>query len=202
MTMPDRMVRARQHLQHAAGDAVLPLDGLIGVGVGAERDHRRAVFRRRQLLLQQRRGVLLDEQLALEVEPRRQAEIGVGRARVAIGAAVFAAAIGIDRAVERDVGRLVAGDDRARPLERHLGRAAARPRRAPSRRHRRRAAGVRTARWRSTARRGRAARRARQAVGEFDVRVRAPRSRAGRGPKLAKRRRASRRSRTKRERSR
>ena len=43
------------------------------------------------------------------------------RAREAVDAAVLAAAIGIDRAVERDVRRFVAGDDNARSLERDLG---------------------------------------------------------------------------------
>ena len=70
-----------------------------------------------------RRGdVLLGEQLALEVEPGREAHIGVGRTGEAVEAAVLAAAIGIDRPVERNVGRLVAGDDALRLLPRHLGR--------------------------------------------------------------------------------
>ena len=34
---------------------------------------------------------------------------------------MLAAAVGVDRAVERNVRRLVAGDDRARALERHFG---------------------------------------------------------------------------------
>ena len=59
---------------------------------------------------------------ALEIEPGGEAHIGVGRPGVAIEAAVLAAAIGVDRAVERDVGRLVAGDDRPGLLPGHLGR--------------------------------------------------------------------------------
>ena len=39
--------------------------------------------------------------------------VGVGWPRIAIDAAMLAAAIGVDRAVERDVGRLVEADDRA-----------------------------------------------------------------------------------------
>jgi hypothetical protein len=31
------MIEGGQHLQHAAGDAHLALDGLIGIGIGAER---------------------------------------------------------------------------------------------------------------------------------------------------------------------
>jgi hypothetical protein len=66
-------------------------------------------------------GVGLDEQPALEIDPGRKIVKGVGRPRKAIDAAVLAAAIGIDRAVEADVGRGVAGQDRARPLDRHAG---------------------------------------------------------------------------------
>src|SRR6185369_12033122 len=48
-------------------------------------------------------------------------EIGMGRPRVAVDAAVLAAAIRIDRLRERDVWRLVAGDDRARCVDRYRG---------------------------------------------------------------------------------
>src|SRR6185437_1572439 len=43
------------------------------------------------------------------------------RARKAVDAAVLAAAIGIDRAVEADVGGIVAGDDLARGIGLHRG---------------------------------------------------------------------------------
>ena len=45
--------------------------------------------------------------------------VGVRRPRVAVDAAVLAPLVGIDRLRERDVGRLVARDDRARALDRH-----------------------------------------------------------------------------------
>ena len=102
-------------------DLILALDRLIRIGVGADRDGARLIVRRRQFLLQQRRRVRLHEQLGFEIEPGRQPEIGVGRPREAIDAAMLAAAIGIDRAVEGDVGRLVAGDDLARGVDRHGG---------------------------------------------------------------------------------
>jgi hypothetical protein len=92
----------------------LALDRLIGIGVGSDRDHARFVVRRRQFLFQKLRRVGLGEQFRFEVEPRRQAEIGVGRPREAIDAAVLAAAVRIDRTVESDIGRIVAGDDCAR----------------------------------------------------------------------------------------
>jgi len=42
------------------------------------------------------------------------AEKAVGRTREAVDAAVLAPAIGVDRAIERDVRAIVAGDDRSR----------------------------------------------------------------------------------------
>ena len=77
------------------------------------------ITRRRQFALQQFRRVRLHEQLRFEIEPGRQPEIGVGRPREAIDAAVLAAAIGIDRAVEGNVRRVVAGDDLAGGIDRH-----------------------------------------------------------------------------------
>ncbi len=117
----DRMRHPIEHLENAAHDLQIALDRLIGIGVGADRDHARLVARVRQLLFQQRRRVVLGEQLRFEIEAGRQAEIGVGRPRKAVDAAVLAAAIGIDRAVEADVGRVVAGDDLARGVGAHRG---------------------------------------------------------------------------------
>src|SRR5690606_8453971 len=51
------------------------------------------------------------EQLAFEIEPRRQAHVRVGGAREAVGAAMLAAAIRVDRAVERNIRRLIPRDD-------------------------------------------------------------------------------------------
>src|SRR5690606_5152676 len=47
----------------------------------------------------------------LEIEARRMAQIGVGGAGEAIGTAMLATAIGVDRTVEADIGTVVAGDD-------------------------------------------------------------------------------------------
>jgi hypothetical protein len=59
-----------------------------------------------QLPLQKRGRIVLGEDLGLEVQTRRQAEPGMGRAREAIDATMLAAAIGIDRTVETDkIGR-------------------------------------------------------------------------------------------------
>ena len=81
----------------------------------------RTIFRRRQLFFQQPRRTLLDEQLALKVEPGGKAEIRVGRPCEAIYATVFAAAIGVDGPVERDVRGLVAGNNRPGFLHHNFG---------------------------------------------------------------------------------
>ena len=116
----------------------LPLGRLIGIGVAAERDRPAGIALLAQLGREQRRRLRLVEDAALEIEAGRQAEIGVARPRVAIDAAVLAAAIGVDRAVEADIGRIVAGDDRARRIDlkprRRAASARARRRARPSRR--------------------------------------------------------------------
>ena len=120
VTIADGMAEFPQHFQDRTHDAVFALDRLIGIGVGADRHHRRAVARLAQLGFQQLRRVRLEQKLRLEIEAGRQAEIGVGRPRETIDAAMLAAAIGIDRAVERDVGRAVPRDDGARRVFHHL----------------------------------------------------------------------------------
>ncbi len=79
VTMPDRMPGALEHLENSARDAVLALDGLIGIRVGSKRDDLRRVGFAGQLLLQKLRRIGLGVKLGLEVEPRGVAEIAVAR---------------------------------------------------------------------------------------------------------------------------
>ncbi len=116
-----RMVAFVQHLEHLTRDALGPLDRLIGVGVDAQRDQLAPVGRPRQRLAQPLGGIGLGVQLRLEIQARRQVEIGVRRPREAIDAAVLAAAIGVQRDAERDVRRRIAAQDRARLLLRDAG---------------------------------------------------------------------------------
>ena len=108
-----------QHFEDAAHDLIAPLDRLIRIGIGADGDDLGHIAGRRQFALQQLRRMRLHEQLRFEIEARRQAEIGVRRPGETIDAAVLAAAIGIDRAVEGNVGGIVAGDDLPRRVDRH-----------------------------------------------------------------------------------
>ena len=66
-------------------------------------------------------GAILDRQPAFEIQPRRQAEKSVGRPGETIDATVLAAPIGVDRAFEGNIRRIVAGDQAARPLVDNLG---------------------------------------------------------------------------------
>ena len=115
------VIGARQRFEHAPHDAAALFGRLVWIGVGADRQRSRNIARRRQFALQHLRRALLDENLGLEIEAGRIADIGVGGPRVAIDAAMLAAAIGIDRAVEADVGRVVARDDASRLLYMYIG---------------------------------------------------------------------------------
>ena len=113
----DRVPGFEQHFEDGAHDPVLALRRLVGIGIGTDGDGLDAVARRPEFAAQLRRGVGLDEDFLLEIESGRQAEIGVGRPGIAIGAAVLAATIGIDRTVEADIGAVVAGNDRLGRLD-------------------------------------------------------------------------------------
>ncbi len=120
------MVEALEHFERPARDPQLALHGLPGVGVGAEHHRPGHVARLRQLRLQPLRQVGLEEQPRFEIEARREADIGVGGPGVAIDTAVLAAPVGVERAVEAEVGAFVEGQRRFARLADQLRR---RPRR-------------------------------------------------------------------------
>ena len=65
----DWMIGVGENLQDRAHDAMLTLDWLVGIGIGADGDGFRLVMDRRQFAPQQVRGVVLDGQAALEIKP-------------------------------------------------------------------------------------------------------------------------------------
>ncbi len=67
------------------------------------------------------RHVFDDGWNSLEELPPFRTEVQVERPREAVDAAMLAAAVGIDRAVEGNVGRFVASDDGARPTHAYMG---------------------------------------------------------------------------------
>ena len=127
-----RMAGFQHHLEQAAGQALLALEGLVGVGGAAEDDGRAGVAGAAQRLAQQLLGIRLVEDLRLEIEARRQPEVGMGRPRIAVDATVLAAAIGIDRLAEAEVGRLVAAEDGFRAIDQQRGARVRRHFRRPS----------------------------------------------------------------------
>src|SRR5262249_10682205 len=77
--------------------------------------------RRQQRIPQELRRIRLDQDLGLEVQPCRVAEILVGRPRIAVNAAMLAPSIGIEADLEADVWTIVRGDDAARPVGQVFG---------------------------------------------------------------------------------
>src|SRR3546814_9584217 len=87
------MPRFGEHLDYRPRDAPLALDRLITVGIGADRERSDLVAPLGEFGAEQLCRIGFGEQLALEIEPRRQVVKGVRRAREAIDAAMLAAAI-------------------------------------------------------------------------------------------------------------
>src|SRR5262249_43794949 len=106
------MVGPRQNLKNPPHRPLLALDRLIWIGIGAYGDGFGHIAGCRQFALEKKRCIALGKKLRFEIEPRGKAKKSVGRARVTIGAAMLAAAIRVDRAVEGNVWRIVLGDDR------------------------------------------------------------------------------------------
>src|SRR5262249_12044654 len=87
------------------------------VRIGPDRDRARHVSFGREFALQKLRSLRLGKQFRFEIEAGGQTQIGMGRAGEAVDAAMLAAAIWIDRAVKRDIGRIVVGDDPASAVD-------------------------------------------------------------------------------------
>ena len=117
----ERMVALGEYLEEAARDAVFALDRLVAVGIRAECDRAGPVVARGEFFPQQLDRVDLGVEARLEIQARRELEVRMARPRIAIDAAVLAAAIGIDRLGERDVRGIVARNDGARVFLGDLG---------------------------------------------------------------------------------
>src|SRR5450830_596951 len=116
-----RVPIAQQHFEGLPGDRVLTLDGLVRIGVGTQVDRRTHIAGLGQLLLQHIGGVGLGNQFGFEIQPRRQVPIGMAGPRIAVDAAMLTPAIRIDRAIERQVRRVVARDDGLGRFDTHFG---------------------------------------------------------------------------------
>ena len=115
------MIGFGQHFDTGPCNPPIALDGLIGIGIGAHRKWRRTIGWLHEFGAKQRGGIGLGEELGFEINPGREVVERMCWPRKAINAAVFAAAIGIDRAVKRNVWRFIACDDRFRTLDSDAG---------------------------------------------------------------------------------
>jgi hypothetical protein len=107
----DRLLELGGNFQAATCQPELPLGRLIAIRVPRDGDGLGHPFRSGEELAEQLRGVLLDEDLGLEIEPGVQAQVLVSRAGVAIAAPMAASAVRIDAVAEGNVGAVVLGDD-------------------------------------------------------------------------------------------
>ena len=116
-----RVAEVAEHFEQTPHQRIALLDRLVGIGIGAEGERRRPVAGGGKLACERLGGAGAGDEAGFEIQPRRQAEKGVAWPGEAVDAAVLAAAIGVDRAVETQIGRGVAGDHPARPLLGDLG---------------------------------------------------------------------------------
>ena len=117
-----RVAQLGQHREAAAGDLQPAFAGLVAVGDTGEHEQLRLPLRRHELATQQLGRRLLDQDLGLEIKARGEAEVLVEGSRIAVDAAMLAAAVRIHRCLEPDVGAVVARDDRAAGVGEKLGR--------------------------------------------------------------------------------
>ncbi|MNQ96842.1 hypothetical protein D3C85_1124630 [compost metagenome] len=108
---PHRMAMGQHHLQQLAGEAIVVLYGLVGIGIGPEHYGLRLVARLGKFPAQQRGGIELGKQPGLEIQAGGELQIGVAGSGIAVDAAMLAPLIGIDGAAEGDVRREVVADD-------------------------------------------------------------------------------------------
>ena len=90
---------------------MLALGRLVGVGVGAHGNWFDLVALCADLGSQSLHGVHLHIDVALELDAGRMPEKSMARPRIAVGTAMLAAAIRINRPLEADIGAVIGGDD-------------------------------------------------------------------------------------------
>ena len=111
----------RQNFQAASRQFEPAFHRLVAVGYAADRDDFGLPFRRGQFFMQKLGRVFFHHDFGLEVQAGGESEIFVKRPRIAINAAVLAAAVRIDAGFESDIRAVVVRNDRGRPIAEKLG---------------------------------------------------------------------------------
>ncbi|GBF25772.1 hypothetical protein MnTg02_00806 [bacterium MnTg02] len=114
------MVGPLKQFENLTGDPIFLLYRLVGIGICAEGNRFWHIFRVCKLTLQQFSRIRLSKQFGFKIESWREPHKGVCWSRVAIAAAMFATAIGIDRLIKADVWRFVRCYDAARVLDLYI----------------------------------------------------------------------------------
>ena len=116
----DRIAKLEKHLEALAHEAEMTLGGLVAVGDAAADDNLRLPPGRGEFVAQQPGGAELDEDFGLEIKAAVPAEVVMVGTRVTVGAAVFAAAIGVQAGRERNVGAVVVSENGFARIEEKL----------------------------------------------------------------------------------
>ena len=117
----DGLAKFDADLEAAAGDAKVAFGGLIAVGDTAHRDVLRCPAWRRKFGAEKFGRASFHHDLGFEIEAAAPAKILVGGAGEAVGATVFAAAVGIETHGERDVGAVVFREQGFGAIDEELG---------------------------------------------------------------------------------
>ena len=96
----ERVAPFGEYLDDLAGQLVLALRRLVGVGVGSHRDRMARPALWGGLVAQDLRCVDLDHDLGVEVAPDAEAQVVVSGPREAIGASMATTAVGVDGVLE------------------------------------------------------------------------------------------------------
>ena len=117
----DRIAKLGQDFQAAAREFQPPLDRLVAIRHAAHGEGLRLPPPGRELRPEQLGRALFHQNARFEVQTGREPEVLVRGPGVAVGAAVFAAAVHVQAGVEGNVRAVVVGDQRLRIVPQKLG---------------------------------------------------------------------------------
>ena len=111
-----------QDSKAAPSNFELSLYGLVGIGDAAHGDELWLPLRRHQFPTQQLRSVAFYENAGLKIQARRESEVFVGWASVAIDTAVLTPSIRVQAVFETHIGAVISGNDALAAVVDEFGR--------------------------------------------------------------------------------